>query len=188
MANNSIFVVEKNDSNTISDTDSTAKIEKSHKLNCEWCIWAHLPHDTEWSLKSYKNLYKFETVEKALTIYDVIPNKLVVNCMLFLMRDGIKPTWEDEKNRHGGCFSYKISNKYVVSIWKKLSYMLIGETLSNKKDVMATINGITISPKKHFCIIKLWLSTCKYQDPSIISEDCGLSREGCLFKKHKPVN
>ena len=32
MANNSIFVVEKNDSNTISDTDSTAKIEKSHNL------------------------------------------------------------------------------------------------------------------------------------------------------------
>ena len=30
--------------------------------------------------------------------------------MLFLMRDGIQPIWEDEKNRNGGCFSYKINN------------------------------------------------------------------------------
>ena len=187
MVKNSIFVVEQTESNTTSES-TTTKIEKSHKLNNSWCIWAHLPHDTDWSLKSYKNLYTFKNVEQAITIHDAIPNKLVVNCMLFVMRDGIKPTWEDEKNRHGGCFSYKIANKSVVSIWTKLSYMLVGETLSNKKDAMETINGITISPKKHFCIIKLWLSTCNFQDPSIISEDCGLSREGCLFKKHKPVH
>ena len=91
---------------------------KNHKLHNKWTLWTHLPHDTDWSLKSYKKLYTFGTVEEALALYHNIPDKLIVNCMLFLMRDGIKPMWEDQKNREGGCFSYKIANKSVLSIWK----------------------------------------------------------------------
>ena len=159
-----------------------------HKLNDKWTLWAHLPHDTDWSLKSYKNLHTFGTIEDALSLYHNIPDKLIVNCMLFLMRDGIKPTWEDQKNRGGGCFSYKIANKEVLSLWKRLSFMLIGENLTDNPNLMSTINGITISPKKHFCIIKLWLSTCEYQNPGYITTSFGLQSNGCLFKKHAPVN
>ena len=25
-----------------------------HKLKDSWTLWAHLPHDTEWNLNSYK--------------------------------------------------------------------------------------------------------------------------------------
>jgi len=105
-----------------------------------------------------------------------------------LMRDGIEPTWEDEKNRKGGCFSYKIANKEVLSLWKNLSYMLLGENLADNTQLMTSINGITISPKKHFCIVKLWLATCKFQNPSEITDSFGLQGAGCLFKKHVPIN
>ena len=27
-------------------------------------LWAHLPHDTDWTLKSYINIVEFETAEK----------------------------------------------------------------------------------------------------------------------------
>ena len=46
------------------------------------------------------------------------------------------------------------------------------------------INGITISPKKNFCIIKIWLSNCNYQNPSIIIDNIGITSQGCLFKTH----
>ena len=46
--------------------------------------------------------------------------------MLFIMKTGITPMWEDPKNREGGCFSYKITNKFVVDVWKKLSLLLCG--------------------------------------------------------------
>ena len=75
--------------------------------------------------------------------------------MLFLMRDGIQPTWEDEKNRKGGCFSYKVANKFVTTAWKQLSYTLMGETLTKDINLRPTINGITISPKKNFCIMRM---------------------------------
>ncbi len=29
---------------------------QTHKLNSSWCLYAHLPHDTDWSASSYKKL------------------------------------------------------------------------------------------------------------------------------------
>ena len=154
-----------------------------HNLENKWTLWAHLPHDIDWSLSSYKEISTFETVEDALSVIENMPEILVKNCMLFLMREGINPIWEDEKNRNGGCFSYKINSKNVSSTWKNLSYILMGETLT-PEDISSSVNGITISPKKSFCIIKIWFSNCDNNKPDIITEVDGLTNIGCLFKKH----
>ena len=158
-----------------------------HKLAGSWTIWAHLPHDTDWSIGSYKEIFTFSSVEDAIAITETLPDVLVKNCMLFLMRTGIKPIWEDPKNRGGGCFSYKIANKVVYDVWKELSYVLVGESISKEHNFVSNVTGITISPKKNFCIIKIWMSTCGNQNPGIISADVkGLTSNGCLFKKHTP--
>lgn len=171
--------------------DSSQTVMDSNKssynqLKDNWVLWAHLPHDTNWNLESYKNIYKFTCVEEVIAITDLLPHKLVSNCMLFIMREGINPVWEDPKNRGGGCFSYKVNNKNVYECWKKLSYLLTGEYLVSKLKIQETINGITISPKKNFCIIKIWLSSCNYQDPTVVTNIAELTSEGCLFKKHNP--
>jgi hypothetical protein len=107
--------------------------------------------------------------------------------MLFLMIEGIKPTWEDPKNRNGGCFSYKITNKHVLDVWKDLTFALTGGCISSNRAFVKAVTGITISPKKNFCIVKIWLSNCEFQDATLInSEIKGLSPQGCLFKKHAP--
>ncbi len=157
-----------------------------HNLKDSWTLWAHLPHDTEWNLNSYKEIMTFNTVEEALTLYETLPDKMIKNCMLFLMRKGITPIWEDEKNRNGGCFSYKIPNRLIVNTWKQTSYTLIGETLTNDVNIRNDINGITISPKKNFCIIKIWIASCKNQNPDKINTIAGINSQGCLFKKHIP--
>ena len=157
-----------------------------HALHDKWVLWAHLPHDTDWSLKSYKQITEMQYIKDILSLYENLPEILVKNCMLFLMRKNISPTWEDIKNRDGGCFSYKISNKYVFRVWKQLSYILTGETISNDPKFVSKVSGITISPKKSFCIIKIWMSVCDYQNPSKIRILDGLSPHGCLFKKHRP--
>jgi hypothetical protein len=102
------------------------------------------------------------------------------------MKDGIQPLWEDPKNRNGGCFSYKINNKTVATTWKQLAYSVLGENLTVNPAHEPLVNGITISPKKNFCIIKVWLSDCSNQNPVIIKEINDLSPQGCLFKKHNP--
>ena len=104
--------------------------------------------------------------------------------MLFLMREGIHPTWEDIKNKDGGCFSYKISNKTVINSWKQMSYSLVGETITNEVNLMKDINGITISPKKNFCIIKVWIQNCKWKNPKLMKDFDGITSHGCIFKRH----
>ena len=168
-------------------TMEPAQIEEHHKLSDRWTLWAHLPHNTDWSINSYIKIYTFTSVEETIAISETMPSVLVENCMLFLMRDGVKPTWEDPKNRNGGCFSYKISNKSVCKVWKELSYVVVGGTVSKQMNYVNNVTGITISPKKNFCIIKIWMSDCSNQNPEVVTVDLkGLSPQGCLFKKHAP--
>ena len=159
----------------------------SRKLNDNWNMYYHLPDDKQWDLDSYKYIAQnIQTLEEIISINEKIPEKIVKHCMLFVMRKGITPMWEDKRNRLGGCFSYKVVNKLVYDVWKILCYSLCGETLC--KDVSKThlINGITISPKKNFCIVKIWLSDCSMQDPDVLIPIANLSKQGCLFKKHNP--
>lgn len=169
------------------DVGSPCAVE--HPLHDKWVLWAHLPHDTDWSLKSYIKITELDTLEKVISLNNSVPGQMIKNCMLFLMRKDITPTWEDPKNQNGGCFSFKIMNKKIVSVWKNLSYVLTGETISNDPKFLESINGITISPKKSFCILKIWMKDLDYQNPrAITTEIDGLTLTGCLFKKHKPSN
>ena len=171
---------------TLGSTLAT-KIEEYHSLKDTWTLWAHLPHDTDWTLESYKNIHTLTNVEETIAVTESMPDILVKNCMLFLMRTGIKPTWEDPQNRNGGCFSYKVTNKHVYNVWKDLSYVLVGGTISQNKDFVANVTGITISPKKNFCIVKIWMSNCENQNPSIITNEiANLTSSGSIFKKHVP--
>ena len=46
---------------TVTAIDNTTRIEEGfHSLSDKWSLWAHLPHDTDWSLNSYKNIYTFD--------------------------------------------------------------------------------------------------------------------------------
>jgi hypothetical protein len=157
-----------------------------HSLSDKWTLWAHLPHNTDWSLKSYIAISTFTTVEETIAITESLPKALIENCMLFIMRKGINPTWEDPKNREGGCFSYKVSNKNVHVAWKELTYSVVGGSISSKSNFFESVTGITISPKKNFCIIKIWMKNCDFQNPSVVTQNKCLQSQGCLFKKHAP--
>lgn len=158
-----------------------------HSLNDKWDLYYHLPHDKNWNLESYVPIKNnIDNVETVVKITDEMHDNIIKNCMLFIMKSGITPTWEDPKNRNGGCFSYKVSNKFVVDVWKNLFYLVCGNTLCINPSYNKHVNGLTISPKKNFCIVKIWLNTSILQDPSVITPIPNLSTQGCLFKKHEP--
>ena len=149
----------------------------------KWTLWAHLPYDKTWDLDSYKQISDITSFEDAITLFENLPEIIIKNGMLFLMRKGISPMWEDPQNKDGGCFSYTINQNIVVNVWKKISYILVGETLTNEK-YSKNITGITISPKKNFCIIKVWLTNCEEHELNKIIDIDGLSNQECIFKKH----
>jgi hypothetical protein len=160
-------------------------MDTKHILHDKWVLWTHLPYEQDWTKESYKEIMSFHTVEEAIGLLEAISPNLLINCMIFVMRQGITPLWEDSKNINGGCFSYKVDNRYVPEVWKDLIYSLIGETLAVHASTQESITGVTVSPKKKFCIVKIWLSTCKYQTPSMIHDLFpNMSAQGGMFKRH----
>jgi len=158
---------------------------KEMQLKNAWKLWGHLPKESDWTKNSYIKIAEIRSVLDAVGIIEMIPHDLIKSFMLFVMKNDIYPMWEDDKNKNGGCFSYKISNKHVVDVWKELCYVLFGETISKNQTFVNCVTGITISPKKNFCIVKIWTSVCDYQNPQIVTDEIkNLVPAGCLFKKH----
>jgi len=161
--------------------------DHQYDLLGKWNLYYHLPQDKSWDIASYKLIMgNIERADQVVALNETIPPNLIRFCMLFAMRKGIAPMWEDPRNRNGGCFSYKVINKHVVDVWKTLMYAMCGESLCTNPKYNRLINGITISPKKNFCIVKIWLCDCSVQDADIIINIPNLTKHGCLFKKHEP--
>jgi len=156
-----------------------------HILHDEWTLYHHFPSDKNWTITGYDCLAKgVNSVEKVIDLNSHLTENLIKYSMLFFMRSTVSPLWEDPRNVNGGCFSYKVINKYVVEVWQQLMFLVCGETLCNLPVDNLHINGITISPKKNFCIIKIWLDTCDIQDPDRVVNIEYLTKHGVMFKKH----
>ena len=132
-----------------------------HKLNSSWKLFYHSPTLQDWTLSSYTEVAEFQTVEEFWIVFHKFDEKYFHMGMFFFMRGNIKPTWEDASNRSGGCWSYKIPMKHIYSVWKELSIRLVGESLSSTPMLL---NGLSISPKRGFCIIKIWGKDHKCSD------------------------
>tara|TARA_B110001469_G_C9632383_1_gene316508 strand:- start:1262 stop:1720 length:459 start_codon:yes stop_codon:yes gene_type:complete len=147
-------------------------------LNDTWILWFHDPLDNNWKLNSYKKVCSINTINEFWSSYNFLNNKIVENSMLFLMRNNIDPLWEHKDNIKGGSWSIKLQKGNLYDIWTTISIYLINENIS-KKD----INGISISPKKNFCIIKIWTKNNE-NDINTINKINNISYDGIIFKAH----
>ena len=170
-------------SDTISRMDNTSTQNNYHSLTSSWTLWIHL-YNVGWSLSNCLKIDTFVNVEQCIAVSESLSDGIIKNCMLFIMRENIMPEWEDPGNRDGGYFSFKVLNKHVCQVWKDLTYILIGNSLSTNNDFLKDIAGITCSPKKNFCIVKVWMKNCNHQNSNLMSEVKNLSAYGCFFQPH----
>jgi hypothetical protein len=168
-------------------SEKTSIPEQSHALLGKWDLYYHLPQNKNWDLASYQLIFgDIDTADKLVAIVEGLSQNVMKYCMLFVMRSGITPMWEDPKNRNGGVFSYKVANKFVPDVWRTMFYAMCGETLSSNPKYSPLINGITVSHKKSFCIVKIWMADMSMQDGSVIIDIPNLTKHGVAFKAHKP--
>jgi len=165
-----------------------------YNLNNVWSCWIHYQNDNEWTLESYKHIAKFSYLKEITLFIENLHESIIKKTMVFFMKDTILPLWETEDNIDGGCFSYKISNNNIVAIFKILLYKIVGNTLIDDENISTNINGISISPKKNFCIIKIWMKkmdcfdnfdTSSTKDPFAIHTIFAIEEQICVFKQHK---
>jgi hypothetical protein len=150
-----------------------------NNLDNKLLLWYHSNTDINWTLDSYKNIASLSTIEDYWLYTNKLNNIYINNCMFFLMKEGITPLWEDESNINGGCISIKLQLPDAYELWCSLSKYLAANILDEK------INGISISPKKTFNIIKIWMreeiDMMSYKLPS----EFKLNNKIVLFRVHK---
>jgi hypothetical protein len=148
-----------------------------HLLNSKWVVWYHNPSDKSWTIDSYKDILEIGSLEDFLVLQNsweqCLP--LVSEGMFFVMRKlksgkAIYPQWEDINNKNGGYWSFKIPKEQAQDVWFKLCSFTLGECICNSPMESLQVNGISISPKKNFCIIKIWNNNSAKEDIELLSD------------------
>jgi hypothetical protein len=127
-------------------------------LNDVWSLYFHDPYDMNWEPNSYKFITTISSIEDYLNVYNAF-NDLWTRGMFFIMREHITPRWEDDNNKNGGCFSLKINKEEVLDKLFEITSQILGETLGKTDEISMNINGISISPKKNYHIIRIWIKS-----------------------------
>ena len=148
-----------------SSSETTPAAAEELWLEGVWTFYFHDPDDNNWTLESYKRLGDVSSVEEMWNVLRAT-TKLCQAGMFFVMREHVFPCWDDPNNIDGGCVSIKVPVVAVPATWEYLVKRTLGETLVADKKKWESLNGISVSPKRGFCIFKLWMADAQNADPS----------------------
>lgn len=120
----------------------------------KWQIWYHSLRDV-WTIEGYKKIYSIDNIKDYWKLYNNW-DKLggINNKHFFIMRNGVTPIWEDENNKNGGCWSFKVNDSQAQELWDDLSKYLVIESLSSIKDDLVGLSACL--KKNNFSVIKIW--------------------------------
>ena len=152
-------------------------------LSDKWVLWAHLPHNTDWSLRSYTNICELDTVEKVISLNRTLPEQLYEKLYVIFNEEGyIANVGRSKKFKRWVLFILKFLIKILRMCVEKHFLYANRKTLSKNKKLVESINGITISPKKSFCILKIWMENITFQNVHELNPIPELAFNGCIFK------
>jgi hypothetical protein len=150
-----------------------------------WTVYFHEPEDKSWTPDSYKRLQGVNSWEELGSLLREIGTHRLVNGMMFSMRGTTSPLWENKANIRGGSYCLKISQKNALEVYQRYLAAAAAGIASN--DPSNVIVGVTMSPKKGFCIIKLWNTDARafhtaQDDIPVLHEEVNLAE--VLYRPH----
>lgn len=140
-----------------------------NQLSNKYSLWYH--HDKEnWKISGFKKIYEINNIKDFWSFYNNL-DKIggITFKHYFLMKDDIPPIWEDEVNKQGGCFSYKINDDDAEKLWTELSVYLVCDELTN--DPLDIVGLSICSKKNNSTIIKIWNKNSKNNSLSLINKN-----------------
>jgi len=137
-----------------------------------WTLYFHSVEETKWTLQTFIKVGTMTNWGQFWAIIDAVTPEAFADGMFFMMRDPSPPLWESHFHIRGGCYSFRCSKKNVADAF--LDYVIacmLGQASLNKDNY---INGISISPKRGFNIVKIWNGDSKAHH-DIAEINCGLN-------------
>ena len=142
-----------------------------------WCLYYHNPADTKWTPDSYALLGTVKTWEEYHALLKELEDVTVQQGMLFWMREGVPPLYENHANIKGGCYSLRVNRSRATHYFMQYTLAsLLGGAVNDSGNL---IQGVSISPKRiaeknqSFNVIKIWNKDCtKFNKPEQLIPRC----------------
>jgi hypothetical protein len=146
-----------------------------------WTLYFHSPEETKWTLNTFISLGSMKNWREFWSVIDTLKEASLSDGMFFMMRDPSPPLWESHQNIRGGCYSFRCQKKDASEIY--LNYIIAAMIDSLAGHPENRINGISISPKRGFNIIKVWNTDAqKFNSPSNLNTNVSSAiREGDIM-------
>uniref|UniRef100_A0A3P8T4K2 Eukaryotic translation initiation factor 4E family member 1c n=1 Tax=Amphiprion percula TaxID=161767 RepID=A0A3P8T4K2_AMPPE len=138
-----------------------------HPLQNRWALWYFKNDKSKSWTENLRLISKFDTVEDFWALYNHIqqPSKLGFGCDYCLFKDGIKPMWEDDRNKLGGRWLMTLNKQQrhndLDRYWMETLLCLVGESFDEaSEDVCGAV--VNVRPKGDK--IAIWTSNCQNRD------------------------
>lgn len=132
-----------------------------------WTLWYHDPENHDYSLSSYIQVCEVGTPAEFWSVVEGVSKEKWESGMFFFMKKGVRPIWDSPENERGGAWSKKVdaadSQQTFVDL---MVHCVTNQLLMTHKE---TLQGITISPKGAFHIIKIWNSDSSQNNRRLIA-------------------
>lgn len=157
----------KSDSNHLSSELST-----KHPLQSQWQLWYFRPEKGKAWEDNLLDVTHFDTVEDFWALYNHIElaSNLNSGSDYSIFKYGIRPMWEDVRNKSGGRWLFtfnkkSISPRIIDESWLEVLLCLIGEAFGEDSDQVC---GAVINIRPKMDKISVWTNDCK-NSPSIVN-------------------
>ncbi len=131
------------------------KIEetKIYPLNDSWTLWYG-----PWN--NIQKVYEIKSINEFWNVFNSIINvpNLKFKKDYHFFKNNIQPTYEDPKNKEGGCINIEIRNEYIDKIWIYTLLGVIGMNFTDYEHITGIVGSSKALGKSR---ISLWVNTQK---------------------------
>lgn len=121
-----------------------------------WSLYFHSMDEKKWTSNTFTKIGTMATWSQFWAIMGAVRTESFAEGMFFMMRDPSPPLWESHYHIRGGCYSFRCHKKKVADVF--LDYIIASMINTTANDPENFINGLSVSPKREFNIIKVWNS------------------------------
>lgn len=149
--------------------DVGPELAVKHPLQNKWAWWFYKNDKSKTWEANLRLVTAFDTVEDFWAIFNHIKNagKLQPGCDYSVFKDGIKPMWEDDRNKHGGRWlinSNRNQRQELDRVWLETLLCLIGEAFDEHSDVVC---GTVVQIRPKMDKLAVWTGDSKKQESTV---------------------
>lgn len=156
----------------------------------KYTLWYHNPNENLFTESTFTKVLDINKPEELFAMHKllILNQKILLNGLFYIMKDNIKPVWNNKHHINGGSLSWKIDRHLSVKYWENLVALFISGNFNHLEKYKVT--GISINPKKNCNILKIWFGrTIPKSELSKLKlpKNCAFKEQFKIFKIFKNV-